>query len=158
MKKALLSLAIFASLANADIFDKGKVNLGVSMGAGSSYGNTYTLLGVSANYFAVDNLSVGISYRGWFGSTPTQTEIALSANYYVPLNEKIHPYAGLFTRHTFISEYEDFQSYGARAGAAVTMSKNSYIGFGYAYEQYSNCVGDNECSTSYPEVVFALSF
>lgn len=162
IKKAALLLLLLSGMLQAEMFDKGQSDVGVSIGAGSSLGNTYTIFGLNASYFVIDNLNVGLSYRGWFGSTPTQNELALSTNYFLPLNEKFHPYAGLFIKKTFISETSltserDFESYGARGGVAMVLNKNSYVSLGYAYEQ-GNCSGNIECSTSYPEVVFALSF
>jgi hypothetical protein len=162
IKKLILALMLLGSFVSADIFEKGRSNVGVSLGAGSSYGNTYTLVGVSGNYFLVNNLALGMAYRGWFGASPTQNELSLGANYYLPISEKFRPYLGAFARETFISDHDDFSSYGARAGVAITMSSNSYVSVGYAYEEYSNCVEilnrSKSCSSSYPEVVFALSF
>lgn len=158
MKKVVLILAFLSSFLSADIFEEGRLSFGVSAGVGTSYGNTYSLVGLDANYFLVDNFSAGISYRSWFGAEPTQQELAFGANYFIPVNDKLRPYVGAFVRETFLSDYTDFTSFGARGGVAITMSPNSYIGVGYAYEQYSSCVRDSECSTSYPEVVFVLSF
>ena len=157
MKKVLVGLVLLSSLVNADIFSKNRANFGVSLGAGYSYGNSYTLVGLSANYFLADNLSVGLSYRGWLGSTPTQNEIALSTNYYLPISQKFRPYVGAFIRETFVDGYDNFESVGARGGVAM-ISKNSYVSVGYAYEQFSACAYNDECSTSYPELIFGLSF
>lgn len=157
MKKVLVGLVLLSSLVNADIFSKGKMNFGVSLGAGYSYGNNYTLLGLSGNYFVVENLSVGLAYRSWLGGTPMQNEVALSTNYYMPISEKFRPYVGAFVRETFVDGHDNFQSYGARGGVAM-INKNSYFSVGYAYEQFSSCKFNNECSTSYPEFIFGLSF
>jgi outer membrane protein W len=158
MKKLILILAFLSNYLSADIFEEGKLSFGVSAGVGTSYGNTYSLVGLDANYFLIDNLAVGVSYRGWFGAEPTQNELALGANYFILVDDKLRPYVGAFVRETFISDNSDFTSFGARGGMAITMSSNSYVGVGYAYEQYDSCVRDSECSTSYPEVVFVLSF
>lgn len=157
MKKVLVGLVLLSSLVNADIFSKDKMQFGVSLGAGYSYGNSYTLVGLSGNYFVVDNLSVGLSYRGWLGATPMQNELALSTNYFLPISQKFRPYVGAFIRETFVDGYDDFESYGARGGVAM-VTKNSYVSIGYAYEQFSSCTYNDECSTSYPEIVFGLSF
>ncbi|MEA1982892.1 MAG: hypothetical protein U9N39_05045 [Campylobacterota bacterium] len=81
VRNVLSILVLVSCIANADIFLKGKSNFGISVGAGSSYNNTYTIVGLSGNYFVVDNLSIGASYRGWFGATPMQNELALATNY-----------------------------------------------------------------------------
>jgi len=157
INKVLIILALLSSFANADIFSKNRASFGVSLGAGYSYGNTYTLVGLSGNYFVVDNLSIGVSYRGWFGATPMQNELALSTNYFIPVSQKFRPYLGAFVRETFVEGYDNYESYGARGGVAM-INKNSYVSIGYAYEQFSSCRFNNECSSSYPELVFGLSF
>jgi len=158
-KFSVVVVLLFVTVLSADIFEKGKANMGVSIGAANSLNQTYTIFGINASYFIVDNLAVGLRYRGWFGATPTQNEVAVDANYYIPLNQKFRPYIGAFVRQTFVNSdiIDDFVSYGARGGLALTMSKNSFISAGYAIEYYDNCqVGD--CSTSYPEFVFGLAF
>lgn len=158
IKRVLFVVLLLSTMLQAEIFDKGRSNVGVSIGAGTSFGETYTILGVNANYFVLDNLNVGLSYRGWFGATPSQNELSLSTNYFIPLDAKIHPYIGAFAKKLFISDMRDFESLGARGGVAVVMSKNSFVSVGYAYEQYLNCPDAFECTNSYPEVIFALSF
>lgn len=151
-------MLILSSVANASFFEKGKSSLGFVAGAGSSNGESYMIAGVSGDYFVLDGLSVGGSYRGWFGADPTQHQLTLSSSYYLTLDNKYHPYVGVFARETFVDEF-DYNSYGGRVGLALTMSKNSYVSVGYAYEEYTDCRGIViECSSSYPEFVFSLSF
>ena len=157
IKKVFLSLCLVSSFLNSDVFEKGKLGVGVTLGTSQSYNNTYTIAGLSANYFVVDNLNVGIAYRGWFGGTPTKNELSLSTNYFIPLSEQFRPYIGLFVRETFVSDgFRDFESYGARGGLAF-INENTYVSIGYAYEEYGNCLF-GECSNSYPELIFGLSF
>ena len=158
MKKIAFIILFLLSVVHADIFVKGNKNIGASIGAGSSYGNTYTIVGLYGNYFIVDNLALGVGYRGWFGASPEMHELLLEGNYYIPFKNNIRPYLGLFTRQTFVQSYDDYQSYGAKAGVAFTTGKNSYVGIAYVLEYYSRCNDANECSNSYPEVVFGLSF
>lgn len=159
MKTRIVAILLFIStMLQADMFDKGNANIGVSMGAGSSFGENYTIFGVSASYFVVDNLNVGVAYRGWYGAEPTQNELSLATNYFVPLHAKFRPFVGVFTKKVFISQMQDYESLGARGGVAAVMSKNLFVSVGYAYEQFLNCPSSFECSNSYPEVVFSLSF
>lgn len=158
MKKILLSLLLMFSVLNADLFERGNTSFGGVIGSGYSGNESYMILGVSADYFVLNGLSVGVGYQGWFGADPTQNQLTLSSNYYIPLNNKFRPYLGAFFRETFISGYEDRSSYGGRAGLAVTMSPNTYISAGWAYEEYTNCPRFLECSSSYPEFVFSLAF
>ena len=158
MKKILITVIALFSIAHADIFVQGNKNIGASIGAGRSFGKNYTIAGIYGNYFIVDNLSVGLGYRSWFGASPSINELLLEGIYYLPLNKKFHPYLGIFGRDTFVSGQSDYQSYGGKAGVAITTSKNSYVGVGYVLEYYSDCNSASNCSNSYPEVVFGLSF
>ncbi len=159
MKKIFLLLLLsFVTLNSAEIFMKSSSNVGVSVGAASSYGQDYMLVGISGSYFVVDNLSVDFYYRGWFNATPTQHELSIGSNYYIPLSRKFRPYAGLFTRQTIVIDRADYGTVGVRGGVALINTKNTYASFGYAYEQYFNCVSGRECSNSYPEIIFGVSF
>jgi len=160
MKLFLLVFLFLSTLSHADFFEKGNSSVGVVLGAGSSNGESYSVVGISGDYFVLNGLSIGVGYRGWFGIDPTLNQLTVSTNYYIPLAKKFHPYIGGFVRETFVSGYEDYESYGARGGLAVTMSKNSYMSFGYVYEEYGNCEERvfSDCSSSYPELVFSLSF
>ena len=160
IQKIILSLVLVASFANADMFSKGNKSFGVVLGSGTSYNNNYTILGVSGDYFVIDNLSVGAGYRGWFGNGPNINQLTLASAYYIPLSKKFRPYVGAFVRETFTEGEDNYESYGARGGLALTLSPNSYVSAGYAYEQYGSCGyrGEKECSNSYPEIVFSLSF
>lgn len=161
MKRVILTvLILIGSIATADVFDKGRSSVGIVAGSSSAHGETYTILGVGVDYFVVNGLSVGIGYYGWFGDEDNINQLTLSSSYYLPLSQKLRPYVGGFIRESFVSSSEDYTSYGARGGLAITMSPNSYMSFGYTYEKYGNCSETiyRDCSSSYPELVFSLSF
>jgi hypothetical protein len=164
MKKIILSLSIMVSVISGDVFDKGKMSVGIVAGSSYSYGEQYSILGVGVDYFLTNGLSVGVGYRGWFGGDPSINQLTLASSYYMPLSKKYRPYVGGFVRETFVNyDYIDnrsYESYGARGGLAINMTKNSYMSFGYVYEEYGNCTETifRECSSSYPELVFSLAF
>jgi len=163
IKKVLLELLLLASVSHAELYSQGNIGLGIIVGSGSSTTRegtqNYTIAGVNADYFIIDDLSVGLGYMGWFGGTPTLNQITIPVTYYVPLNEKYRPYLGAFIRETFISDgYDDYESYGAKAGVAVSFSKKSYLGIGLVQEFYSSGKYGNDTSNTYPEIVFAFSF
>ena len=153
MVKTILLVSLLVGISSADIFDKGKTTFGATAGASGEY----FLLGVNANYFALDNLNIGLMYRTWLGSTPTQNEFTLSANYFVRFHTKFRPYVGAFAKKRFVSGYDDISSLGARAGLAF-VTGNTFTSVGYAYEKYGECSQLQDCSSSYPEVVFGISF
>jgi len=143
--------------AYGGMFEKGRSNVGFSLGAATSYGQNYTLLGVSGHYFIVDNVSVAGYYKGWFGASPEQHELSVGVNYFLPVSAKIRPYAGIFMRENFVNGYDNFGAYGARVGVSIVGAGNSYISLGYAYERYTQC-SRGECSNAYPEIVAGVSF
>ncbi len=139
-------------------FKQGSKNVGFNIGAGSSFGVNYTILGINASYFVVDNLQAGLEYRGWLGDGPAINEISIPVTYIAPLHEKFRPYVGGFFRKTFLdsSQGNDYSVYGVRAGVSMITSGNSYASFGWVQEYYDNSVGDS--SNGYPEVAVGLSF
>lgn len=164
MKKYILGLVFLTSFINADVFDKGRMSVGLVAGSSYSYGEQYTILGVGVDYFLRNGLSVGAGYRGWFGGDPSTNQLTVTSSYYMPLSKKFRPYVGAFLRETFVNydnfANKDYVSYGGRGGVAMIMSPNSYLSFGYAYEEYGSCEEGvfRECSSSYPEFVFSLAF
>jgi hypothetical protein len=160
MKKLFLAVALAASLYG-DIFSQGGKNFGVTLGTSHSYGTTYTIVGVSASYFIVDNLLAGLEYRGWFGGEPSINEVSVPFTYMVPLQGKFRPYLGGFYRHTFMGssdyiDYEDYDVYGGRVGVSMINGRNSYFSVGWVQEYYDNDIG--ESSNGYPEFAVGMSF
>ena len=76
--------------------------------------------------------------------------------------ETIRPYLGIFYRRTFYGDddlnLDDQNSYGYRAGAYLNSNDDVYIGGGIVHEKYADCNPLVECSSTYPEVIFAISF
>jgi len=162
-KNILWSFALLSSICSADLFQEGNVGLGIVVGSGTATTSegtqNYTLAGVGVDYFIVDDMSVGLGYMGWFGASPSLNQVTVSSTYYLPADEKYHPYFGAFLRETFMSSgYEDYESYGAKVGLAVAFSKKSYLAIGIVQEFYANTHYGDESSTTYPEIVFAFSF
>ncbi|WP_345970622.1 hypothetical protein WCX72_02080 [Sulfurimonas sp. HSL1-6] len=157
MTKITLGITATALLLHAGVFDAGTKSVALTVGTGSGFDSTYTIVGVSANYFAFNGLSVGVGYRGWFGGTPTMNEVDLPVTYYLPLSPTFRPYAGVFYRHTFISgHYDDYETVGARAGIAYAEGR-AYLSVGWAEEWYSRSNGDT-IRRGYPEITAAISF
>jgi hypothetical protein len=148
----LLSSSLFANP-----FAKGGTSLGLVVGSGSAYNSSYTVLGINASYFVIDNLLTGIEYRGWFGASPTINEVSVPVTYIAPIHKKFRPYLGSFYRRTFVSSTSrvpssEYDVYGVRAGISVVTSSSSYASLGWVEEFYENS------SNSYPEIVVGISF
>jgi len=61
IKRILFALLLLSSLLNAELFKKTNFGLGVTLGGGSlstieNGTQTYTILGISTDYFVIDNL------------------------------------------------------------------------------------------------------
>lgn len=160
----VLTLTVLPAHA-ATLFVKGSKGVGVTLGNGSiQYGRhteNYIILGVNASYYLIDNLELGLGYRGWFDGEPTQHQVTVPLTYYIPVHHKIKPYVGTFARRTFVSDsklLDDYNSYGFRVGAAVVTSRNSYMGVGWVQEYYDDCEQWKECSTGNLEVTFGVGF
>ncbi len=64
--KKLVFIPLFVSFLSADgVFSIGHKNFSFNIGQDNIYGNDYTVIGVSFNYFLVDNFSTGITYTAW---------------------------------------------------------------------------------------------
>lgn len=120
----------------------------------------YATLGIHFDYFAIDNLSVGFEYKGWYGTTTNINQISLPVTYFVPLSFSVRPYIGVVVRETFLSNpCKNYESYGARAGISMRVSSHSYMGLGLTVEKTTYCLGYRDgCFASYPEFFYGYSF
>jgi len=169
MKKIVLLLGLLSSLGFADSFVAGSKSIGITVGSGSvSYNGgllvgtnveNYFIVGISADYFIIDDLAVGLGYQGWFGGTPSIQQVSLPVTYYVPTQTKYRPYFGAFYRYTYINSdsYDNYSSVGGRAGVAV-LFQNGYAGLGWVQEVYLNGDSTSDSTSGYPEAVIGFSF
>ncbi len=153
-------LSLFLSVVKGDVYSKGNVNLGITVGSATSFNETYTFAGISGEYCVVDNLAAGSAYRRWFGKGPSLDEFSLYSSYFFYFDKKIRPYGGVFVRETLVrgGVINDFFSYGLRGGISYIPRKNSYVTFGYAMEYYDKCVLSEKCHRSYPELNIGIAF
>ncbi len=166
MKKIAIALLLMASLLQADTFESGTASLGITGGSGSvSYSGTnfgyienYYILGVNADYFIVDNLSVGFGYRLWFNGSPTIHQATVPVTYYVPTGSKFRPYLGAFYRYTYFDgNVDDYNSAGGRLGLAILFDQG-YMGFGWVQEYRLDANNLSDDTSGYPEVTIGFSF
>ena len=153
-------LAAQAQVSVADAFSKGRVHGIVTAGSGSAFNETYFVLGAGVNYFVLDGLSVGLNLEAWRNADPTLTKLTVSTQYVFYQVPAIKPYVGAFYRRTYISNLDDLNSYGARAGAYFQLGRNAFLGVGGVYETYSDCRESvyRSCSDTYPEVSLTFAF
>ena len=169
MKKIVVLVTLLSGLLLANPFAAGNKGIGITVGTGSvtyssgpwglsSSVENYYIVGLSGEFFVVDNLSLGLGYRGWFGGTPTINQATIPLTYYVPTGSKFRPYLGAFYRYTYISDdnYDNYSSAGGRAGLAI-LFQNGYAGFGWVQEVYLDR-NSGDSSFGYPEVTIGFSF
>ena len=159
MKKVILVLVFLSTFLNAEPFSQKNVSVGILVGSGSltyqgvfvNRVENYTLFGVSADFFVLDNLSVGVGYIGWFGGDPMINQYTVPVTYYIPASEQFRPYVGAFVRETtYDSELLDnVTSYGGRVGIAYLTSSRSYVAIGWVQDSEDN---------SHPEFILSFSF
>jgi len=158
MKKILLILLTTSSLFSEGIFTAGSKDLAVTAGTDNSFGNSYTVLGANVNYFVVDNLSIGASYKAFLGADPKINEVTVPVTYHVPLEGTTYrPYLGAFYNQTFIDDpFKDYNIYGGRVGLSLQTSLNSFMSFGWVQEFSTS--DNNREKKGYPEVSAGFSF
>lgn len=138
-------------------FSKNSTSVGVVVGSGSSFNDDYIILGVGVGYYVHTGLEIGIDLQHWFSGDPSVTKLSPQIRYVFTQPKVIKPYVGVFYRRTFVENLDDTDSYGYRAGAYFSANNGVYIGGGIVYEEYSDC-NFGDCSTTYPEILFTVSF
>ena len=144
-------------------FSKNSTSVGVVLGSGSAFNDNYVILGVGVGYYVVRGLELGIDLQHWFSGEPSITKVSPQIRYVFTQPKVIKPYVGAFYRRTYFGDYkgidlDDRDSYGYRAGAYFSTDNRVYIGGGVVYEEYKDCAVFTDCSTTYPEILFTVSF
>lgn len=144
-------------------FSKGSTSVGVVVGSGSAFDDDYIILGVSAGYYVVEGLELGLDLQRWFSGDPTITKVSPQIRYVFTQPKILKPYVGAFYRRTYYGDYngidlDDQDSFGYRAGAYFSTNNGIYIGAGVVYEKFKDCSRFTDCSTTSPEILFTVSF
>ena len=138
MKLILCTLTLlFSHFTYSDPFMAGSKSVGLKLGTSSIGNERYTVAGASLQYFAINNLSLGVAYEYWFSGKPTISKGTLESTYYLPLNNPFKPYFGLLYSHYFVENISDIDAYGYRAGVAYIKSP-MIVSAGVRQEKYSS--------------------
>ena len=141
-------------------FSARSVRLTLLLGTGSTQKDTYLILGAGVGYFLVDGLEIGADYEAWLFAEPVLQRLSPETRYVFHMVPVIKPYIGAFYRHTFVSDYDDLNSVGGRAGAyIIPRSSRMYFGAGAVYERTLDCSSSAfvDCDSVYPEVTIGVS-
>jgi len=157
----MFKVLIFSFLAlslQADMFSKGSKSIGIKLGSAYIGVESYTIAGLSGNYFVIDNLSVGLAYEAWLGGNPDVQKLTLESTYYVEASPEIRPYLGLLYRRILISNgFDDTNSYGYRAGIAF-IQDNLLLSAGIVQERYDSSRGIFDATETYAEFIIGFAF
>ena len=162
----LLSLGNSAFAASAGsggvgtAFSKNSTSVSIVLGSGSAFGDSYYVLGGGVGYYVLEGLELGVDLQYWFSGDPSIAKISPHVRYVFTQPEHINPYIGAFYTRSFIDSdfLDDQDSYGYRGGAYFTPDNRVYIGGGFATEEYKDCPKQLDCSNTYPELLFQVSF
>jgi len=139
-------------------FKQGKIRVGFYGGAGSTFNQTYFILGAGAGYYVLNGLEFGVDVEGWILQDPTFWKVTPQVRYVLWQISPIRPYVGAFWRKTFVSDiWPDYDSYGARGGIAYRKG-GSYLAVGVVYEKFNDYTFGGDDYVVYPEIAFWLSF
>jgi len=144
-------------------FSKNSTSVGVILGSGSAFNDNYLILGVGVGYYVVKGLELGIDLQRWISGEPSITKVSPHIKYVFTQPKVVKPYIGAFYRRTYYGDYrgielDDQDSFGYRAGAYFSTDNRVYIGGGIVYEEFKDCSAFTECSITYPEILFTVSF
>lgn len=141
------------------LFTKGSKRLSLLVGAGSGAGDEYLILGAGFGYYIVNGLELGVDYEVWLFGDPTLQRLSPGVRYVLELGP-IKPYVGAFYRHTFISDYRDFDQIGGRLGVYLIPRRGLFAGIGGVYEHLLDCDDDSvvNCDSVYPELTVGFMF
>lgn len=167
MKKIVLIQLLLQTLLLANPFGQGALNIGIGLGSGSvtysggsfSKVEDYYIVGVSGDYFVLENLALGLAYQGWIGGSPTIHQGSLPLTYYIPTGSKFRPYVGALYRYTYMNSelYDNYSSAGGRAGLAILFYQG-YIAFGWLQEYRLGESANSDKGSGYPEVTVGFTF
>ena len=160
------NITLAASVGTGGIstaFSKNSTSVGVIVGSGSAFNDNYIILGVGVGYYVLQGLEIGLDVQHWFSGDPSITKVSPQIRYVFTQPKVIKPYIGAFYRRTYFGDFkgisiDDQDSFGYRAGAFFTTNSRVYIGAGVVYEDYTDCDPSYDCSTTYPEILFTVSF
>ncbi len=160
------NITLAASVGTGGIstaFSKNSTSVGVIVGSGSTFNDNYIILGVGVGYYVLQGLEIGLDVQHWFSGDPSITKVSPQIRYVFTQPKVIKPYVGAFYRRTYFGDFkgisiDDQDSFGYRAGAYFSTNNRVYIGGGIVYEEYKDCDPSYDCSTTYPEILFMVSF
>jgi hypothetical protein len=127
--------------------------LSASIGAGTSYGKTYFLLGARLGRELVGGLALELDGQYWAGQSPSLGKLAPGLTWYSP----VRVYVGAYYARWFVgSGFPDQDAIGGRAGYILLSRGRTFAAVGIAYERVLDC--SSNCESYWPEASVGVSF
>ena len=141
------------------LFARGSKRLSLLAGWGTAAGDDYLILGAGFGYYILSHLELGLDYEVWLFGDPTLQRLSPGVRYVLEFGP-LKPYVGAFYRHTFVSDYSDFDQVGGRLGVYLIPRRGLFAGLGAVYERLLDCDDDSvfDCDSVYPEVTIGFAF
>jgi len=166
-KRFVLALALLAigttsaQAAESDPFAQGRMGVSIYLGGGQAASDNYYTVGAGFSYYLVNGLWLGISGETRQGIEPATYNVSPEIGYVFPIGGPVRPYVGGFYRRIWVENYDDIDTFGARAGVNVRMAQGVYMRIGAVYESLRDCSNTPAtlpCSDTYGEVGVYLGF
>jgi len=141
-------------------FSRGSMRLTLLLGTGTSTTDTYLILGAGVGYFIVDGLAPGVDYEAWIFGSPVLQRLTPELRYVLHFVPVVKPYVAAFYRHTFVTDYDDWESVGGKAGIYYAPPNGRlFMGLGAVYERLLDCTSSAfvDCDNIYPEVTIGIA-
>jgi len=128
--------------------------LGVTFGAGTSYGGSYVMFGGLIGYDLGAGFELYLDGQYWGGASPHLGKVAPGVNWYAPIPYR--PYAGLYYARWFIGGEPNQDALGGRFGVTIASSPSVAFQAGMAYERILGCT--SQCEAFWPELTIGFRF
>jgi len=128
----LIMYFVFTIKAYADPYQQGNIRSWISAGRSEAFDDEYFLLGYGIGFFPIEYLELGIEGSYWLGETPSIQKIGIQAQYILPVEAPVKPYAGILYRNTLVSGIGDMTAYGFRAGLYYSPGDSFILGLSYS--------------------------
>jgi hypothetical protein len=129
--------------------------LGVSLGAGTSWGHSYMMVGGLVGYDIGEGFEAYLDAQFWGGANPNMGKLAPGLNWYAPV--PFRPYVGVYYARWLIGGgFPDENAVGGRFGATIASTRNAAFTAGMVYERLLGC--SLQCDAFWPELSFGFRF
>jgi len=161
---ALLSIGAArteVSAAESDPFAQGRMGVSIYFGGGQTSTDSYYTAGAGFSYYLVNGLWLGIAGETRQGIDPVLYKASPEVGYVFPLSGPVRPYVGAFYRRVWVENYQDYDTFGGRAGVNVRMGQGAWFRVGGVYESLRDCANtpvNLPCSDTYGEIGVLFSF